>query len=281
MGRVIIAYIPVLHRGYLDFFNRHRDVEALYILKRRLVIELQPALRKDIRALDAFEVQSLLGNHFFLKVRIADEDIILAIAQAGHTVVMPNDELSLEIALRYLSGCRVEYDSSVFLRWNRQNVLTQEDVKYDRKISWSGVVGEMMGRAFEERKKATNLWRQVGAVIARDGEILLSAYNRQVPSPNTPYYEGDPRMFFKRGVHIELTTDSHAESRLISEAANRGISVAGADLYITMFPCPPCAKIIAPSGIRKCYFASGYAMLDGERVLRDAGIELVFVDGAR
>ena len=281
MSRVIIAYIPVLHRGYLDFFNRHRDVEALYILKRRFVIELQPVLRKDIRALDAFEVQSLLGNHFFLKVRIADEDIILAIAQAGHTVVMPNDELSLEIALRYLSGCRVEYDSSVFLRWNLQNVLAQEDVKYDRKISWSGVVGEMMGKAFEERKKATNLWRQVGAVIARDGEILLSAYNRQVPSPNTPYYEGDPRMFFKRGVHIELTTDAHAESRLISEAANRGISIAGADLYITMFPCPPCAKIIAPSGIRKCYFASGYAMLDGERVLRDAGIELVFVDGAR
>ena len=85
-------------------------------------------------------------------------------------------------------------------------------------------------------------------------------------------------MFFKRGVHIELTTDAHAESRLISEAANRGISIAGADLYVTTFPCPPCAKVVAPSGIRRCYFASGYAMLDGERVLRDADIEIVFVE---
>lgn len=277
MGKVIIAYIPVLHRGYLDFFDRHRDAEALYVIKRNLVIELQPALRKDIRAFDAFEVQSLLGNHFFLRVEIADGDVILAIAQAGHTVVMPKDELSLEIALRYLSGCRVEYDSAVFLRWDRQNVLEQK-IKYDRKVPWSGVVGEMMNKALEEKEKATNLWRQVGAVIARDGEILLSAYNRQVPSPYTPYYEGDARMFFKRGIHIGLTTDIHAESRLVAEAARHGIALEGADLYISTFPCPPCAKLIASTGIRRCYFSSGYAMLDGERVLHDTDIEIVFVE---
>lgn len=277
MSKVILAYIPVLHRGYLDFFNRHRDAETLYIVKRRLVIELQPAFRKDIRALDAVEVQRLLGNHFFLRVGIADRNVILTIAKAGHTVVMPKDELSLEIASRYLSGCRVEYDN-VFLRWDRQNVLAQEAVKYDNKVSWSGVVGEMMGKADKEKEKATNLWRQVGAVIARDGEILLSGHNCQMPSPHTPYYEGDPRMFFKRGVHIELTTDVHAESLLISEAARKGITLEGCDLYVTTFPCPPCGKLVAYSGIRRLYFAEGYSLLDSERILRDQRVEIIQVE---
>ena len=278
MGRVIIAYIPVLHRGYLDFFDRHRDAEALYVVKRVFVVEeLQPALRKDIRALNAFEVQRLLGNQFFSRVEIADRDVILAIAQAGHTVLMPKDEISLEIASRYLSGCLIEYDN-VFLRWDRENVRAQEEVRYDRKVSWSGVIGEMMGKALEEREKATNLWRQVGAVIARDGEVLLSAYNRQFPSPYTPYYEGDARMFFKRGIHIELTTDIHAEPRLVAEAARHGIALEGADLYISTFPCPPCAKLIASTGIRRCYFSSGYAMLDGERALHDESVEIVYVE---
>jgi len=277
MGRVIIAYIPVLHRGYLDFFNRHRDAEALYVVKRVFAVELQPALRKDVRALSAFEVQSLLSNHFFSRVEIADRNVILTIARAKHTVAMPKDELSLEIASRYLSGCRVEYDN-VFLRWDRQNVLAQEKVRYDRKVSWSGVVGEMMGKAFEEREKATNLWRQVGAVIARDGKIILSGHNCQMPSPHTPYYEGDPRMFFKRGVHIELTTDIHAEPRLVAEAARHGIALEGADLYISTFPCPPCAKLVASTGIRRCYFSSGYAMLDGERALHDESVEIIYVE---
>ena len=84
-------------------------------------------------------------------------------------------------------------------------------------------------------------------------------------------------MFFKKGRHIELTTDQHAESVVISEAAKKGIALEGADLYMSTFPCPPCAKLVAAAGIRRCYFSSGYAMLDGERILKDRGVEIIRV----
>ena len=37
----------------------------------------------------------------------------------------------------------------------------------------------------------------------------------------------------------------HAEARLIAAAAREGRATAGAVLYVTDFPCPPCAKLIA------------------------------------
>jgi dCMP deaminase len=35
---------------------------------------------------------------------------------------------------------------------------------------------------------------------------------------------------------------------------------------------------VAEAGFRRCYFAGQYSVLDGEQVLRAAGISLVWVD---
>ncbi len=48
-------------------------------------------------------------------------------------------------------------------------------------------------------------------------------------------------------------------------------------MYVTDFPCPPCAKLIAAAGVERVYFRDGYAVLDGEDVLREAGVELLRV----
>jgi len=53
-----------------------------------------------------------------------------------------------------------------------------------------------------------------------------------------------------------------------------GISTDGADLYVTDFPCPYCARIIAKSGVGRLYFLRGYAVLEGDDFLTDAGIEV-------
>jgi dCMP deaminase len=65
---------------------------------------------------------------------------------------------------------------------------------------------------------------------------------------------------------------------LIAEAAREGISTKGAVVYVTDFPCPPCAKLIAGAGISRLYFRTGYAVLDGEDVLAEAGVEVVRVE---
>jgi dCMP deaminase len=191
---------------------------------------------------------------------------------------MPDEEECRVIAARHLEGRPVTFDRSIFLRWDRKTVLAEQEVHPHRTVPFVGAVAEVMRCASSEAALATNLWRQVGAVVARDGNLVLAAHNTQLPSPHTPYYEGDPRMFFKRGLHFELTTDEHAEAILVGEAAQRGLALAGADLYVTTFPCPPCAKLIARAKFNRLYFANGYSTLDGERTLRENGVEIIRVE---
>lgn len=272
--KVIVAYVPVLHRGYRDFFASEK-ADKLYIFGPELIREFD-YLRKDVRALNPDDAKVALEKWGFFKEIIAADASNLAKIEKNDLVIMPDEDESRKIVEKYLRGHRVEF-RNIFLRWDSKKIIEEKQVNYERAVSYEGLVKEMMDKAIEESKKATNLWRQVGAVVARDGNVLVVGFNRQVPDQHTPYYEGDARMFFKKGLNIGLTTDQHAESVIISEAARKGIALEGADLYISTFPCPPCAKIIAASGIKRCYFSTGYAMLDGERILKDFGVEIIQV----
>ena len=118
----------------------------------------------------------------------------------------------------------------------------------------------------------------VNPKIVKDGKVVLIAHNEHMPSEHAPYINGDPRNAFKRGINIEISSSIHAETRLIAEAAKQGISLSGADMYVTVFPCPPCAKSIAFSGIKNLYCAGGYAVLDGQEVLKSQGVKIIFVE---
>jgi dCMP deaminase len=118
----------------------------------------------------------------------------------------------------------------------------------------------------------------VGAVIVRDGVVLDIDHNRHVPTDYSPYIDGDPRNEFRRGVRIDLSTASHAEATLIARAARVGVPLEGADLYVSTFPCPQCARLIAEAGFDRCFFAGPYAMLDGDAILRQAGVRLFWVE---
>lgn len=280
--KVVLAYIPVLHRGYVDFLEHHRDAAEVYLFGPELIAEFGH-LRKDLRALAPERMRSALAGMLLIwpllpgRIRVADLQTLAEIAKDRVGVIMPDEEECQLLAEKYLAGCEVEFDRSVFLRWDRKRTLAEEEIFADRTVAGTDFLAKAMGIAYVEAEQATNLWRRVGAVIARNGEVLLVAHNTQVPSPRTPYYEGDPRMFFKQGLQIELTTDDHAERRLIAEAARRGVALEGSDLFVTTFPCPPCGKQVSFSGVRRCFFVEGYAMLDSARILRDQGIELVKV----
>lgn len=90
---------------------------------------------------------------------------------------------------------------------------------------------------------------------------------------------GDPRSNFFQGVGLDLSTATHAEAGLIAAAARAGRSTDGATMFVTTYPCPPCAKLIAGAGIARLYYRDGYAVLDGADVLAAAGIEVVHVTG--
>ncbi len=277
--KIIVAYVPVLHRGYLKLLERHHDADYLFLLGPELLAEFDH-MRKDDRAFEPKLMAEAIASIWKHRVFVAEPATLenIRTATPPFEIVMPDEEECRSIAVKHLADCTVEFDRTVFLRWDRTTALAEEPVQAGRVIPAVGLIAETMRLAFAEAEKATNLWRRVGAVIARDGEILLTAHNTQVPSPRTPYYEGDPRMFFKQGLHFEITTDDHAERRLIAEAARRGIALEGSDLFVTTFPCPPCGKQVAHAGFRRCYFTEGYAVLDSERILRDAGVEIIQVE---
>ena len=92
----------------------------------------------------------------------------------------------------------------------------------------------------------------VGCVIVSGGDqcnrIVAAGYNGFLP--------GAPHRSRVRDGHEQGTV--HAEQNAISDAARRGVSLDGATVFITHFPCINCAKIMAAAGIRCIKYRKNY-----------------------
>lgn len=279
MSAVVVAYIPVLHEGYHRFLTAHASGGRIYVVGRDLHEDYRP-LAKDIRALDPSLVASAIEAWGIAdQVRVLDHQGALALAKEAPQIVLPAEDVSHHLVDRFFSRCPVLYDS-VFLRWDRPRSARLEPPRPVRHIEIDDpdpALAELIRRATDEAERSADWWRHVGAALLLSDGRLLSAHNQHLPHSQSAYVAGDPRANFHRGVNIELSTATHAEARLIARAARDGLATAGATLYVTDFPCPPCAKLIAGAGIKTLYYSEGYAMLDGADVLDQAGVGLVQV----
>ena len=275
MTTTVIAYIPALHKGYVDFFKKYPG--TLYVLGEEFVREV-PRMERDIRALTPEEVKALLeGLKIFERIAVLDKNTLQEIRNGSSSIVMPDEDVSRQFAETHLLGRVVEF-VPVFLRWDKQISIKEFEVPPERVISQDQADKEIMGRAFEEAEKSPDWWRQIGAIVVKDGKPLLIGHNQPVPSKDYTFGPfGDPRSNFDAGERIELAKTIHAEAAVIAEAAKRGIGLEGVSLYVTTFPCPVCAKSIAASGIKRIYYSKGYSLLDAEDVLKAYGVEIVLV----
>lgn len=64
----------------------------------------------------------------------------------------------------------------------------------------------------------------------------------------------------------------HAESNAISKCAKWISSTEGATLYVTLSPCPDCAKLIIQAGISRVVYRYRYRITTGIDILLEAGI---------
>ncbi|MCI5108519.1 MAG: deaminase [Candidatus Pacebacteria bacterium] len=268
MSKVIIAYVPVLHEGYRHLFESHKDVDKIYIFGKDLIKEFD-YLAKEIRALDPELIKKSLDGWDIPEVSVLNKDNINEVTSLD--VVMPDEDICRQFADRYIKG-NVTFDP-IFLRWDRTNTQREKKVGPEKIITEN----EFINKAFKEAEKSSDWWRKVGAVAVKNGKVILSKFNKQVPSQHMPYAVGDPRNASHKGQDLDLFTSIHAEAGIIAEAAKEGISLSGCDMYVTDFPCPVCAKQIAYSGIKRLYFHKGYAVLDGESILKSNGIEIIQV----
>ncbi len=97
---------------------------------------------------------------------------------------------------------------------------------------------ELMQAALEEAKKAAELGEvPVGAVIAKDGQIIAAAHNTRESEKNATH---------------------HAELLAIDAACKKlgGWRLWQCELFVTLEPCPMCAGAIINSRLRRVVYGA-------------------------
>jgi len=278
MAVQLLAFVPVIHRGYEQVLSRLGPRSEVLLLGESFAQDY-PVIRKEIRALPAERVaQYVRALYPELEVCVVERDD-LPDAVHGPVLVVPDEQLMLDVVKQYHLRQRAKVRlEKTFLRWDRS--WAEMSVPADRfaQPADSADVARLARKASELSSTSADWWRQVAAMAVRDGDVLGAQINTHMPSDYSPYVSGDPRNEYSKGVRPDLSTALHAEAAVVADAARRGVSLAGADLFVSTFPCPACARLIAAAGIARCFFTSGYSALAGAEVLESAGTTLHFVD---
>ncbi len=127
------------------------------------------------------------------------------------------------------------------------------------------------------RTRSTCLRRQVAAVIVKDKQIISTGYNGSPRGIRHCDEVGCLReqMDIPSGERHELCRGTHAEQNAIIQASLHGVSIDGADIYITCSPCVLCTKMLINSGIKRIIYRGDYPDKLALDMLEEAGVELV------
>jgi dCMP deaminase len=272
---MLIAFVPVLHKGYLELFKQYPDELGILGLD---VIADYTSLTRDLRVVDPHELkQAIEGLRIFPRVRVLSKADLAALGASTTNIIMPDEDVSRDLAAKHF-GDRVTFASAAIRnRWDQKFVNEENTVAPHRVISKEAADIEFMKEAVAEAEKSQDWWRQIGAVLVKDGQIVYKNWNRHLPSDFHLAYNGDPRSNFDRGQRLDIYTSVHAEAGIIAKAAKEGLALEGTSMYASTFPCPNCARLIGEAGIKKVYYQKGYSLLDAEDILKAYGVEIVLV----
>lgn len=117
-----------------------------------------------------------------------------------------------------------------------------------------------MNMAFLVSSRSTCIRRRVGAVIVKEKRVLSTGYNGSPKGTRHCEELGCIReqMNIPSGTRHELCRGVHAEQNAVAQAAYFGVSVKGATIYTTTYPCSMCAKILINAGISEIVYNEGY-----------------------
>jgi dCMP deaminase len=87
---------------------------------------------------------------------------------------------------------------------------------------------------------------KVGAVAVLDRRIISTGYNGLPATVTDKVSRLEHR-------ETKLLMTVHAEANCVADAARRGVSLNGAEIYITHPSCPHCAGLLIQAGVAKVY----------------------------
>ncbi|MBQ4289181.1 MAG: cytidine/deoxycytidylate deaminase family protein [Clostridia bacterium] len=103
--------------------------------------------------------------------------------------------------------------------------------------------------------------RHVGAVMVKNKRVLTTGYNGAPSGIKSCVERGEclrQKLGIASGTRAEICYAIHAEQNAIIQAAKLGVSLEGATLYCTHFPCTICAKMIINSGVKRIVYRNSY-----------------------
>lgn len=147
--------------------------------------------------------------------------------------------------------------------------------KIDKKEEYLNWEEYFMASAMLASMRSKDPSTGVGACIVNKDNIKLSeGYN------GTPVGWNDNDFPWKREGNFLDTKYAfvvHSEANAITHCIGQGISLRGAKIYVTLFPCNECAKLIVQSGIKEViYLSDKYADTDitiaSKRIFDECGV---------
>jgi dCMP deaminase len=274
--KALVCYVSTPHAGYLQLFHKHSDA-VLFVLGGEFVEEFGPLRRNKAGVHPEEAVTMISALDIFSDVRVLTPERMEEVL-GYDIIVMPDEDISDTLAERFFAGVPVVMDGSWRLRYDMKAVNASHRPECETVVSHSEFDRMLMAQAMDIAQKSPDWWRQIGSLLVREGKVLLVAFNQHLPSEQTAYVLGDPRGNFKPGEHIDASVAAHGEVSIIAEAASRGLSTKGCDLYVTTFPCPPCAASVALAGICRLFYIEGYSRIQGAAALVSRGVQIIRVE---
>lgn len=134
------------------------------------------------------------------------------------------------------------------------------------------MINKHMQKALQLARLSCDPNTKVGCVIVKDDEVLSQGCNSLPPGLNNDDYPLDCR----DGAFLETKYPYmiHGEAKAIVSAC---CSLQDSELYVTLFPCNECAKLIIQAGIKTIYYLDDkydgtVENIASKRMLRDAKV---------
>lgn len=134
-------------------------------------------------------------------------------------------------------------------------------------------VTEALDTAYQYAQKVSGCKKvAVGSVITKNDSVIAMGANRTMPDLckcigclRVEKYGDDS----KSHRNPEDCRAIHSEIDAITSAAQNGISLDGATIYVTRYPCEACARAIVSSGIRHVIYGGTTRISDQTQILFD------------
>lgn len=133
-----------------------------------------------------------------------------------------------------------------------------------------------LNKAYEQAKLSCDPNTKVGCVIVRDDVVLSRGYNAMPGCLKAEDYPLEKRNWENKDEYYltKYPYMIHSEAMAIASAKT---SLEGASIYVTLFPCHECVKLIIQAGITDVYYhddkyAKTNSVKAAKRMLSNAGV---------